>query len=164
MEPKKFISIENFVDESFEKLVSETLNKSGVSGRDRSIIARFGSSQPYPSFMISSQIPKFIADLKLPFDYDSASLSKYEEGDQIDWHIDLPSAGNRIMIISMLSDAHLKFRKDNEVISFLMPRFSLSIFSDSLRWEWEHSLKSLNERTSIVFRNSREKIIKWNSK
>ena len=145
--------IENFVDQNFEdeiiKMIPEKISKT----KDRNQVIRYGTRRPYPSDIKSDIIPDLFLSIK-DIKFDSVTINEYKAGQKIDWHIDRVDAGNDIYIISLLSTAVLKFRKDNEVKEFPLPRYSLAIMSDELRYEWEHGLFAPLDRISVVFRNS----------
>jgi alkylated DNA repair dioxygenase AlkB len=148
--------IENFVDEEFEKKVLELIKPKKQITKDRNQVLRYGSSNPYPSNMISKIIPDIFLTIK-DIEFDSVTINEYNPGQHIDWHIDKPYAGKDINIISLLSDGNLKFRKDSEEKSFLLKKNSLAIISDDLRYKWQHSFLAEAYRVSVVLRNSNYK-------
>ena len=115
--------------------------------------SRFGAKPPYFPFAVHSEmIPQVFKNLKdIPFN--SVGINEYLKNQEIPWHIDDPKAGPKIYIISLMSDATLKFRKDNQALEYYLPRFSLATISDDLRYNWQHYLKADDYRISVVFRN-----------
>lgn len=162
--PNKIEIIEGFVGESFEKEVLKLLPNKVSSRINRNQILRFGSNKPYDNSLVSVVIPaifknlSFLEILGKDLEFDSVTVNEYKEGQMIDWHTDKPESGSSIYIISLLSDATLSFRLEEERVDYFVPRFSLTIFSEDLRWKWQHYLKAEQRRVSVVFRNSKEKI------
>jgi alkylated DNA repair dioxygenase AlkB len=165
--PDKIEIIEGFVGESFEKQVLKLLPNKVIKRRNRNQILRYGSNKPYDNGLVSDVVPQFLEKETKAFfrnlknqdlEFDSVTINEYLEGQIIDWHIDKPASGSSIYIISLLSDANLSFRLGEVVVDYFVPRFSLTIFSEDLRWKWQHSLKAEQRRVSVVFRNSKEKV------
>lgn len=147
--------IENYVDDNFfSKLIELIPTKEKISVH-RNQILRYGSNVPYDHNIISEEIPDIFLDFKKDFDFDSVTINEYYPNQYIDWHIDQPKYGQPIIILSLLSDAVLEFRKDKEKLSFNIPKNSLTTIKDELRNEWEHSLRATKKRYSIIFRNSK---------
>lgn len=149
----------DYVDESFEKEVLKLIPKRKATGKSRNQILRWGNNRPYNDNIVSGVIPEVFKFYdKSPFD--SVTVNEYYPNQTIDWHVDHPLKLKEIAIISLLSDAEIKFRKKDGVIltthSFYLPRFSLCRFSDELRYDWEHSLTASKKRYSIVYRNSKD--------
>lgn len=151
--------IPNYVDESFEQELLSIVPKKMQGGRMRNQVIRYGSSIPYPDRIVSSQIPEMFERFRDDIEFDSVTINEYMPGQEIWWHIDGLDGGPIIYVISLLSDADLLFKKDSEVLTFHVPRFSLTKFSDELRYEWKHYLKAENKRYSIVFRDSKKCVI-----
>lgn len=145
--------IESFVDQNFENEILKMIPEKISNTKERNQVIRYGSRKPYPSDIKSDIIPNLFLSIK-DIKFDSVTINEYKAGQRIDWHIDKVDGGKDIYIISLLSDAVLKFRKDNEVKEFPLPRYSLAIMSDELRYEWEHGLFAPLDRISVVFRNS----------
>lgn len=149
----------DYVDDKFENEVLKLIPKRNASGKSRNQILRWGNNRPYNDHIVSNIIPdvfKFYD--KSPFD--SVTVNEYYPNQTIGWHVDHPLELKEIAIISLLSDAEIKFRKRKGDIlitkSFYLPRFSLCRFSDELRYDWEHSLTAPKKRYSIVYRNSKD--------
>ncbi len=162
--PNKIEIIEGFVGESFEKEVLKLLPNKVIKRRNRNQILRYGSNKPYDNGLVSDVVPAIFKNLAFnhfigkDLEFDSVTINEYLEGQIIDWHIDKPASGSSIYIISLVSDATLSFRLGDEIVNYFVPRFSLTIFSEDLRWKWQHSLKAEQRRVSVVFRNSQEKV------
>ena len=151
---KELEVIENYVNKEFEDAVLALIPEKIVEGKDRNQILRYGARRPYGTHHVSKIIPG-IFNFDLPFD--SVTINEYKAGQRIDWHKDVPDGGNAIYIISLLSDGVLKFRKDGEIKEFFLPRYSLAIMSEELRYTWEHYFEAEQPRISIVLRKSRTK-------
>lgn len=147
--------VENYVDKDFEDKVLALIPEKGAKGKDRNQILRYGANRPYGTHHVSRDVPEVFSRVDVP--YDSVTINEYKEGQRIDWHKDARDGGNAIYIISLLSDGVLKFRKDGEIKEFLLPRYSLSIMSEDLRYTWEHYFEAQQPRVSVVFRLSRKK-------
>ena len=144
---------DSYVDEAFEKAVKALLPEVKATPIRRNQVIRFGAKPPYFPFAVHSEmIPQVFKNLKdIPFN--SVGINEYLKNQEIPWHIDDPKAGPKIYIISLMSDATLKFRKDNQALEYYLPRFSLATISDDLRYNWQHYLKADDYRISVVFRN-----------
>ena len=146
--------IENYVNKEFEDAVLALIPEKRTKGKDRNQILRYGARRPYGTHHISKVIPEvFSFDLL----FDSVTINEYKAGQRIDWHKDVFDGGNAIYIISLLSDGVLKFRKDGEIKEFFLPRYSLAIMSEELRYTWEHYFEAEKPRISIVLRKSKQK-------
>lgn len=156
--PEKIEVILNYVDKSFEEGVLRLLpTKTKKIKKGRNQIIRFGSKVPYDNNVVSDIIPDlfYIFGDSIPFN--SVTINEYLEGDEIKYHIDKIGGGDKIYIISLVSDTKMYFKKkgnSSEVVEFYLPRFSLTIISEELRYEWKHSVKVDSYRVSVVFRNS----------
>jgi len=150
----------DYVDEEFENEVLKLIPNRLATGKGRNQILRYGHNRPYNDNIISSKIPEVFDRFKDEFVYDSITINEYFPNQTINWHIDHPLELKEIVIISLLSDAEIKFKKrrGNKLITkgYYLPRFSLCKFSDELRYDWEHSLTASQKRYSIVFRNSKD--------
>jgi len=147
--------IENYVDKDFEDKVLALIPEKGAKGKDRNQILRYGVNRPYGTFHVSNEIPEVFSQIEVP--YNSVTINEYKEGQRIDWHKDARDGGNAIYIVSLLSDGVLNFRKDGEIKEFLLPRYSLAVMSEDLRYTWEHYFEAEKPRVSIVLRKSKTK-------
>lgn len=148
--------IENYVDSSFEEEVLKLVPKLPQITKDRNQILRWGNSVPYKDNIISEEIPKIFDRFRDDIVFDSVTINEYYPNQTIDWHIDRPAWLKSVHIISLLSDANLKFRKGTSNISYHIPRYSLTEFWGDLRYYWQHSLTAKEKRYSIVFRDSKK--------
>jgi len=147
--------VPNYVDADFEAQVIDLVPKKIAKSRDRNQIIRWGNSSPYPDNLLSSEVPEVFERFRSDIDFDSITLNEYYPGQSINWHIDQPLWLESVHIISLLSDAELKFKRMEELLTFELPRYSLTEFSGELRYKWMHSLTASKKRYSIVFRNSK---------
>lgn len=146
--------VENYVNKEFEDAVLALIPTKRTKGKDRNQILRYGARRPYGTHHVSYEIPEIF---KFDLLFDSVTINEYKEGQRIDWHKDARDGGNAIYIISLLSDGVLKFRKDGEEKEFFLPRYSLAVMSEDLRYTWEHYFEAEKPRISIVLRKSRTK-------
>lgn len=151
----------NFVDSAFEQSVISLMPKKAESKKklQRNQIVRYGSKVPYDNFIKSEKIPEIFMPIGNKIAFDSVTINEYYPGQEIVYHTDKPKSGNAIYVVSLLSDAVMKFRKGEQVLSFVLPRYSLAVFSEELRWEWEHSVRAEHKRYSVVFRNSLDQLL-----
>ena len=155
MIPNKITIENNFVDEKFEQEVLNLVPTKGVSSMLRNQVLRYGADKPYHDKIVSEKIPEIFDRFRNFFEFDSVTINEYMKGQYIGWHIDSMEGGPEVVIISLLSAAKLDFRKGDKTISFNIPRYSLTRFSEEIRTEWEHNTKATERRISIVFRNSK---------
>ena len=128
----------------------------------RNNIIRFGSNKPFN--VISSIIPEPFARLcqKLvnqhltPVLPDAVTINEYYPGQVIGPHIDPPQCGPIISVLSLSSQATMVFtHKQFPDIPVELPPRSLVQMKDSIRTEWQHEIKPVeNLRYSVVFRCS----------
>jgi alkylated DNA repair dioxygenase AlkB len=147
---------EDYVDKDFEDNLMNLIPNLPQISKERNQILRWGNPSPYPDNIVSKSIPDLFNRFKKDIDFDSVTVNEYYPGQRINWHIDFPIYLEKIFIISLLSDADLKFRNKGNIISYKLPRFSLVEFSDDLRYKWEHSLVAPEKRYSVVFRKSKK--------
>jgi alkylated DNA repair dioxygenase AlkB len=154
--------IDNFITPEEEKDILSSIRTTSVtSGKGRNMITRFGSALPYKA-PIQGPIPqrylyllKRIVEKKvMDEEPDSITINEYHPGQCIDWHIDSPSSGPVIVVLSLLSEAGmgLKQEGDNEILYILPPR-TLVVMTDEHRTEWKHCIYPVHsKRFSMVFR------------
>lgn len=156
--------INDFITETQEKeLLTKIISdhsfiNTGKGHNQRSGIVRYGKKEHHPDRLVSETIPPYLKNIDIGIPFNSITINKYEAEEWIKWHIDKPKTGEIITVLSLLSSATLNFRhkKDHtQTLSVLLLNKSLVQFKDSLRYEWEHSLKAEELRYSIVFRNIR---------
>jgi alkylated DNA repair dioxygenase AlkB len=89
------------------------------------------------------------------FAFTSLTIREYHIGQAVGWHIDNPKAGEKIVILSLLSDCIMQFRKDGAITEQALPARSLFIMEGDLRWQYQHRILPVKAlRYSIVLRNS----------
>lgn len=144
---------EMFVDKYFEDEVLKLIPEKERRWDNRNQVLRFGSSIPYADNIVSKEIPDIFKTIE-GIEFDSVTINEYLPGQSIPFHIDREQGGEIIYVISLLSDAVIKFKKGHDMRKFFMPRYSLVQFSGDLRWNWRHSVQADEKRYSIVLRNS----------
>ncbi len=131
--------------------------------KGRNTIQRFGSSAPYQSHIVSKDIPdhfkvicnRLVNEKLLEVRPDSVSVNEYFEGQIIEKHIDSPSSGEIITVLSLMSDATMVFSKEKERFEVQLPARSLVQMQGELRHKWMHEILPVPaKRYSIVFRCS----------
>lgn len=150
-----FDLVKNYVDDKFElevlKLIPKVERKS-TTGVNQTL--RWGKNTgPYRMMNISTEIPEVFHQFHKDFDFNMVGINEYYPGQRIDWHVDDAAGGEVIRVISLMSDAEIKFKNGGSLLSYALPRFSYSAFWGELRWGYQHSLMSPDYRVSIVFRN-----------
>lgn len=155
MNPLNIKIIENFITEEQEKELLDFIPKGQERKRvSRNRILRYGADVAYKNNLVSAKIPAIFDQFRDKVDFDSVTINEYFAGQFINWHKDNKDAGDVITVLSLLSDATMKFRSGKGVLEYPLPRRSLVSFSDELRWDWEHYVKADDKRYSIVFRKS----------
>lgn len=147
------------VDREFESEVLKLIPDKLFRWKKRNHILRYGSSIPYSDNVVSEDIPQVFQDFikKMEWDCDSVTVNEYQPGQFIDWHVDSAKGGHVIKVVSLLSDATIRFRKRLlDEFDLQLPRFSLLLIGEELRWDYYHSLRADERRISVVFRNSKE--------
>lgn len=144
---------EMFVDKYFEDEVLKLIPQKERRWNNRNQVLRFGSSIPYADNIVSKEIPDIFKTIE-GIEFDSVTINEYLTGQSIPFHIDREQGGETINVISLLSDAVIKFKKGFDMRKYFMPRYSLVQFSGDLRWNWRHSVQADEKRYSIVLRNS----------
>ena len=123
--------------------------------KEANSIRRYGDTKSYHGGEYIGDLPEWSAFLQQDFTFTSLTIREYHIGQAVGWHIDNARAGEKIGILSLLSDSTMQFRKDGKVIDCELPAMSFYVLQDELRWEFQHRIlpvKSL--RYSIVLRNS----------
>lgn len=165
IEEKGLNLVLDFISEEEEKILAEKVQKTPKrKTTSRNSIQRFGSSAPYRSNIISTEIPQH-------FDYlldrlveknlllvrpDSVSVNEYQAGQVITPHIDSKSSGPVVSVLSLLSEATMVLsRKGHQSEKVLLPPRSLVQISGEIRNIWKHSIEPVKSlRYSVVFRCS----------
>lgn len=154
-----------FITEEEESNIINNLNTfpKNTSQKGRNSIQRFGSDLPYRGNMISKEIPEYLKilcqklfDSKLVEELpDSITINEYREGQGINPHIDSQTSGKTITVLSLMSDATMRFerQKEKRQFSILVPRRCLTQMTGEIRNNWTHSIDPvLSDRYSVVFR------------
>lgn len=79
-------------------------------------------------------------------------LTKYPKNSDIGWHIDHQSFGGIVVAISLLGDAMLALRRDEEEHRVMVAPRSLYVLRDSARFDYQHKLTARSLRYSITLR------------
>jgi alkylated DNA repair dioxygenase AlkB len=146
--------VNNYVDEAFEKEVLKLVPKiprSKYKGRNQ--ILRWGNKKPYHQYHRGNVIPEVFHRFQKDFPFTSAQINEYYPGQSLEYHIDDINAGDSVRIINLYSECDILFRKGSEHLTYTMPRYSLTTFSEEHRFEWEHAVRATQLRYSVVFRN-----------
>lgn len=159
--------IPDFITEQEEADILSTINPSAArkQKKERNSIKRYGSSLPYPNYMVSDKIPerlnrlseKFIQAGLMTEICNHVSINEYFEGQAVKPHIDSPESGETITVLSLKSHATMKFEKGDESFLVELPPRSLVQMKGEIRYRWLHSILPVAAlRYSIVFRNSKK--------
>lgn len=160
--------IEDFItlDEEFMILeIIEDKNIIEAKNRSRNSIKRYGSSAPYPSSVVSETIPDHLMSLVLKIQeqnitssiIDSVSINEYLAGQEITPHIDSKKSGKTIVVLSLMSNAQMKFEHKKDSFICDIKNRSLVVMKNEIRDKWMHSILPVKKkRYSIVFRCSKE--------
>lgn len=145
--------VNNYVDKYFEDEVLKLVPLKERKWDNRNQVLRFGSSIPYPDNIVSDKIPDIFKTIK-DIEFNSVTINEYLSGQHIPYHIDRADAGEEINVISLLSNAEIRFKRGVDVIIYKVPRYSLMSFKGDLRWKYKHYLKADEQRYSVVLRNT----------
>ena len=132
----------------------------------RSTIQRYGDPRVYSNHIVSATIPEHFVALGarlcelelLPTPPLSITVNEYKPGDVIRAHIDEPSAGKVITVLSLGSPATMVFKRkdppdERAVISVVLPPRSVVQMRDEIRFMWTHEILPVPaHRYSVVFR------------
>lgn len=146
--------IPNFVDEEFEQEVLKLIPYATKNGEYRNQVLRYGKHNEAYHKMVSDEIPEVFLPLKDKILFDSVTINEYYPEQSIPWHIDFKDIGEKISIISLLSEATIYFKLGKEIKQYLLPRYSFVEISGDMRYKWKHKLTARYKRYSVVFRNS----------
>lgn len=150
------LSILNIIDDKKDRVTKQ---------KNRNSIKRYGSDIPYPANIVSKTIPDYLENINLKIfesgfikqKPDSISINEYLKGQEINPHIDSISSGEVIIVLSLLSNATMKFNKKNESFLVELKNRSLVVMRNEIRYKWMHSIIPVeNKRYSIVFRCSQK--------
>lgn len=148
----------DFISEAEEKAILDEVPLSAPSAETfRNKIRRYGPQTAYRNNVVSNELPKTLALLcpRLGLDYvpTSITVNDYHEGQSIIPHIDDRSCGPVISVLSLISEATMKFTKDGISHYVKLPPRSLVHMRGEVRYKWQHSVEPLKgPRMSVVFR------------
>ena len=129
---------------------------------ERNSVARFGARHIYTNHFVSEVIPPALARTAalvhsrgfLSSVPRCVTVNQYFPGQQIKPHYDDPKCGPRILVLSLLATATMRFYRDGfDTRAFELPPRSLSVMAGESRHLWMHGVDPVGaERYSIVFR------------
>jgi len=81
-------------------------------------------------------------------------VNEYTDGQGIASHIDSTIFGEKIVILSLASDTNMTFSTRTDAINIKLPRRSMLILSDHMRYKLQHGIKrhTGDTRYSITYR------------
>jgi alkylated DNA repair dioxygenase AlkB len=102
---------------------------------------------PIPEYMLIPPILEHIAP-------EQVIVNEYTNGQGIASHTDARVFGPKILILSLNSDTKMTFSTNDDSIDITLPRRSLLILSDDMRYKVKHAIKKHtgNTRYSITYR------------
>ena len=135
-------------------------------------VRHFGYLYGYESWSLepTDSIPYELAWLRercatfadeLPEKLDEVLVSRYPPGAGIGWHRDAPMFGAKVVGVSLVSEARMRFQRRLSGVRYtfditLAPG-SAYILQDEARWAWQHSIPPVKSlRYSITFRTVKE--------
>jgi alkylated DNA repair dioxygenase AlkB len=99
-----------------------------------------------PSILLSPQIMSLINP-------DAIIVNEYYAGQGITPHVDASCWGNRIVIVSLLSDTVMMLHGNLVEVPLQLPRRSILILEDDARYKIKHSISHQGERrVSLTYR------------
>lgn len=128
---------------------------------DRHRIVRFGpgvKDSGYSSGDVVDAIPEILTALaaELGLRTNAITINEYLPGQGIYWHVDKPAAGEQIVVLGLLADAVMGFRKKgvaSSEISLPFPQRALVTLTGESRTDYQHCIFPVEtRRLSIVFR------------
>jgi alkylated DNA repair protein (DNA oxidative demethylase) len=99
-----------------------------------------------------------------PPDLAQILVSRYPPGAGIGWHRDAPMFGSKIVGVSLLAPARMRFQRtvkkgaarEREVHALELSPRSAYVLAGAARWSWQHTITPTKElRYSITFRTLR---------
>lgn len=158
MKPEKVVFIPEYISEEVEQELLSLIPKGQHTHKlARNQILRYGSKDPYPGRMTSSEIPQQYLRFKDNIDFDHVTVNEYFDGQIVDFHVDSRTSGEIISVLSLGGHAIMHFRdkKDHtKTFKIELPPRSFVQMSGDARWLWEHKAKAIGNRYSVVFRKS----------
>ncbi|HVL33550.1 MAG TPA: alpha-ketoglutarate-dependent dioxygenase AlkB [Actinomycetota bacterium] len=93
-------------------------------------------------------------------DLAEALVTRYPPGATIGWHRDAPAFGSRVVGISLLAPARMRFRRTTKagsaVFDLVLEPRSGYVLGGAARASWQHSIPAVKElRYSVTFRTVR---------
>lgn len=159
----------DFVTPDEERTLINTLNniqrQKFKNTKGRASIHRYGSNIPYNSYMQARYVPDYLdaysdrlMELKLLDEKpDTVSINEYDPGQTIQPHIDSPTAGHVITILSLESPATMQFSLNAEKFDVELPPRCLVQLRDEIRKKWKHAILPVpGHRYSVVFRRGEQ--------
>lgn len=151
--------VQDAISEEYEQAILNLLPVSFT----RTVLGARCSSQQLHYFSPVPEVISMISEDVIPNTFkakvweskecNSAIVQSYAPGDGIAWHIDLLKFTDGVAILSLLSDTVLKFRRDNVVKEYHVPRLSLVLCSGEARYDWEHTIENQRDvRISVTLR------------
>lgn len=155
--------LEEYISHDEEQFLLSRLRRTkNTIGTGRNSVSRYGSKLPYKS-RVNPRIPSYFSFLltRLKEDSiinsDSVTVNEYHPTQSIDWHVDSPSSGPTIVVLSLESEAIMELRHLNISKKLRLRPRSLLIIDGEEREIWEHAIHPLvAHRFSIVFRRGTE--------
>jgi alkylated DNA repair dioxygenase AlkB len=171
--------IEEFVTEDEERDLLEQLERLEYSPvtmhgqASRRTVRHFGLDYDYTSrdAVPGEPLPDSIEWLRAraaalierdPEDLAQILISRYPPGAGIGWHRDAPMFGSKIVGVSLLAPARMRFQRtvkgEREVEAIELQPRSAYVLSGPARWSWQHTIPATKElRYSITFRTLRRR-------
>jgi alkylated DNA repair dioxygenase AlkB len=173
------IYIEDFVTEGEERqllTVLERLDYREVTMHGqaaRRTVRMFGLDYDYSSREVvpAAPLPESLLWLREraaalierePGDLAQILISRYPPGAGIGWHRDAPMFGSKIVGVSLLAPARMRFQRtvkgEREVEAIELAPRSAYVLSGPARWSWQHTIAPTKElRYSVTFRTLRRR-------
>lgn len=160
---------ENFITPEEEDELLKIIRSPGVTPKQtkgRNSIKRYGSDLPYKSSIVSPSVPahfdflldRLVAENMLDVRPDSVTVNEYLVGQEITPHIDSPSSGRVITVLSLLGEATMAFQLDRQRASVVVAPRAVVQMRGEIRDVWKHSIEPVkNVRYSLVFRCSEKR-------
>ena len=150
--------IGDFITEAEEKAILDEVPFSQETlAVCRNSVRRYGPQRAYAGNIVSRELPKSIKalcpKLGLPYVPTSITVNEYYAGQSLGLHIDEKLCGPIISVLSLVSEATMRFEKDGISHYIKLPARSLIHMRGDSRYKWKHGVEPLKAaRMSIVFR------------
>lgn len=123
--------------------------------KEANSIRRYGDIKSYHGGEYIGDLPEWSQFMQDKFEFTSLTIREYHPGQAVGWHTDNPKAGEKICILSLVSDCTMQFKQGGLLIEQELPARSLFIMEGDLRWNFQHRILPVKAlRYSIVLRNS----------